>query len=253
MSLVIIVFSLIIQSGTVNCLHKNRNLKQIPLDTRRKFDKKTFRTEETVPSISQCISQGIDTTYHGGDIMHSTVNLYNIYVGHSNNDYELPYFSSESTSTVGVIEKFARGLSKSTYANILTSYVDSKGDSGANTFNFKGNSFVTTSKTVVTDDDIIAFVAANMTTPDPNGIYSVFFRGDISYNSTVAGEWNNEWCAFHSNSIGPINGQKVIIQPIGDEAFVYNDGKGGINPTSVQISCMTAVAGTSTTNLVGKC
>ena len=166
-------------------------------------------------------------TNHGGPILTGNMDLYNIFIGYSDDDYKTPYYADKPTSTVGILEAFAKGVGGSGYANILKSYTRS-GDVSASQFTFKGNVFINIPSSIksFTDASLDSYVIGGLTAAgymplNAQNSYSVIFRGDISYKSTRSGEgsWNIEWCGYHSTFL---SNSLATISIMGDEMFVGN-------------------------------
>ena len=185
----------------------------------------TFKQEEVYggESSSSVLSgpcSAANPTLHGPGYLTGTVNLYNIFIGYSDDDYKIPYQINKATSTAGIIEAFASSFSNSDYAKILTTY-----GGAATSYTFKGNVFYNVYRNITSFTDSSIDVVVNKavqtnsgwTATDKNGIYNVIFRGDISYYSSRVGGlyWNTYWCGYHT----VFNGQSPISF-LGDEAFV---------------------------------
>ena len=197
----------------------------VNIDQHRKLD----HVSQEVPSRSQTTasctsSSSLNPSLHGSGILTGTVNLYHIYIGYSDSDYKLPYTSNKQTSTAGILEAFASSLSSSTYASILAAY------NVATDIVFKNHSFYNIPSNVKSFNDTSlemyvsnAIQSAHWSTTDLNALYSVVFRGDISYVSKKNGDaaWNSYWCGFHTqlSHSSPLGRPMSII---GDEAFVTN-------------------------------
>ena len=118
-------------------------------------------------------------TYHGGNLMKGKVNLYNIYIGQHAADY------STGTTTPKIIESFSKGFNRSSYANILSDYYFNGMQTP--TFTYMGDSYVGLSADLheqsFSDDSISLAVDFAIRQKnwayDPNGIYSIIFRGDF--------------------------------------------------------------------------
>ena len=199
-------------------------------------------------SVSKCTATD-NLRFHGslpvetsGEVLTGIVDLYNIYIGYSDNDYKIPYFSNnKASSTVGIVESFASGLSQTAYAKILATY------NSATQFRFAGNAFVNIfpNITSMTDTDVDKYALKAFTQlnwpKNPKALYTVIFRGNIKYNSYRAGgSWNSDWCGYHLKfSSSTIQGLPASF--IGDEAFA---------PTSLQPGCMVQYFSSNSVNYV---
>lgn len=165
---------------------------------------------------------GCNLAYNGYNVMRGTVNLYHIFVGKSATDYTS---TGSANNFVDILATFAQGYGGSGHANILSTFKDNYG-TAATSFKFVGNAFHTlpSSQDSLTDSDISTIIQSATASkgwsfPDSNGIYSVFFRGDLTYASSINNNeaWGTKWCGFHSDSFPNLNGAQVSI--VGDTSF----------------------------------
>lgn len=150
---------------------------------------KTLRTETSPEGSSEHSSsmhiEACDTedlTWGGGNVMKGTINLYNIYLGTSVNDFQ-------GTTTPTILRRFAEGLDQSAYANILTSYYDGSGYM-SNRYAYKGDVYLTKSISSFTVSDVLLYIEEAQLqkgwTNDLNGgifyIYSYKFLLTLNFN-----------------------------------------------------------------------
>jgi hypothetical protein len=140
-------------------------------------------------------SQLDDISYHGGAIMTGTVNAYNIYYG------------DISSSTKDLVNYFAANLGNSSWYSTVTPYYQIV--NGVKTFLSKSlvlkkSVDVAATKTVLSGTDVIYIILNLFETGkvpvDSNGVYSLFFRGDITAFfefTTPSKYWLVDFCGYH--------------------------------------------------------
>jgi len=136
-----------------------------------------------------------DISYHGGAIMTGTVNAYNIYYG------------DISSSTKDLVNYFAANLGNSSWYSTVTPYYQIV--NGVKTFLSKSlvlkkSVDVAATKTVLSGTDVINIILNLFNTEkvpvDSNGVYSLFFRGDITafFEFTTPSQyWLVDFCGYH--------------------------------------------------------
>ena len=197
--------------------------------------------------ISTCKSTD-NLRFHGnypietsGEVLTGIVDLYNIYIGYSDNDYKTPYKNNKATSTAGIVELFASGLSQTAYAKIQETY------KSATQYRFVGNAFVNipSNVTSMTDADVDRYAARGFAQAgwpkNPKALYTVIFRGNIQYNSgRASGAWNTAWCGYHLKfTYSGLDGLPATF--VGDEAFA---------PSTLQPGCMVQYFSANSVNYV---
>ena len=158
--------------------------------------------------------------------MASGVNLYNIFLGHQVSDFKF-------STTPSIFKAFAQGIGGSNYSNILSYYYDNNSSHTSNAFHFKGNFYATTSQTILTDSIVLDIIGSTLfkhqLALDPKGIYTVIFRGDLSYSSSMSGgSWLQNWCGFHGAFYNTTPSELYAFAVIGDSSFI---------PVSQRVPC----------------
>ena len=156
-------------------------------------------------------------TYHGGQVLTGTRNVYFIYYG----CWTEQCGSAGDTPTMALLADFIINVGNTPYIQINSTYPDSNGQAPTGTLIFGGlvvdDSY--SHGTELTDADVVAMISYqvnNFQLPqDSNGIYVVFASADISANAMG-------FCAtgaspFHD--VGIVNGSPVVY------AFVGNPGR----------------------------
>ena len=161
-----------------------------------------------------------DISYHGGAIMTGTVNAYNIYYG------------DISSSTKDLVNYFAANLGNSSWYSTLTPYYQIV--NGVKTFVSKSlvlkkSVDVAATKTVLNVNDVVLLVVDLFNTGklavDANGVYSLFFRGDLSVIWSVSPGtvlyWLVDFCGYHG-AFRLSNGLIIKFMVIGDPSYATN-------------------------------
>jgi hypothetical protein len=141
---------------------------------------------------------GNDINYHGGPVMHGTVNLYYIWYG----DWQ------ENSPAVGILSDFAKNIGNSPYLMINTSYWDYTGQPATASIKFGGSYFakylfdnVLNDGKILTDNDILAAIYTVLTQArlpiDENGVYFVITSADVDEKSGFC----TKSCGWHTNTI----------------------------------------------------
>lgn len=190
---------------------------------------RTIPTSEYIPPTKNSVCgtgcPGCNVNYLGGKVMHGSINLYHIFVGKSATDY-VPEsgLKTGNNNFVNLMSTFASEYSSSSHASVLKTYSDRIGPAST-AFKFIGNSFyqLPSSQKRLTDASIATILKAvvkNEGWPafDSNGIYTIFFRGDLRYSSEITGSsWGDSWCGFHDSTFPGLDGANVVV--IGDTNF----------------------------------
>mmetsp|Transcript_22915 Transcript_22915/g.32916 ORF Transcript_22915/g.32916 Transcript_22915/m.32916 type:complete len:384 (+) Transcript_22915:46-1197(+) len=163
-----------------------------------------------------------DISYHGGLIMTGTVNAYNIYYGNI------------SSSTKNLMNYFAANLGNTSWYNTLTTYyqiVNGVKTSVSKSLVYKNSVDVTATKTMLRGSDVINIILtlfnAGKFPVDSNGVYTLFFRGDISalYEyETPALNWLVDFCGYHG-AFRITNGPIIKFMVIGDPSYAGANGE----------------------------
>lgn len=148
-----------------------------------------------------------------------SVNIYNIYYG--------DFSGTTGTNMKSLLDDFVKNLGKSDYYKTMSGYYQN--NAGVKTF--VSNSVklgasisvaTTTKGTTIQESDIIStinnLIATNKLPLDPNGLYSIVFRGDIIFKGPFAppdNSWPN-WCGYHSDYIYSDGKTKIKISIAGD-------------------------------------
>ena len=174
-----------------------------------------------------------DMSYHSsptanttGILLTGNVNIYNIFLGYSDDDYKLPYLKNKAKSTVGILEAFASSVSGTDYANIMKTY------NAATHYTFKGNAFyniptnITSLSQAVVEVYVLDAIKQMSWSVNRNSVVGVIFRGDLNFG-TLNSVWNKDWCGFHSafQKVGPMF--KIPIMIMGDEEFASSSSQPG--------------------------
>jgi hypothetical protein len=136
--------------------------------------------------------------YHGGPVMHGTVNLYYIWYGAWN-------FSTDPTTPM-ILNDFAKGIGGTPWFKINTTYKDASPNPtpgpATSSVAFGGFTSDSGSKgTSLSDDDVLAIVSARLVDfnggqPDPNGVYFVLTSPEVKETSGFC----SSYCAWHSGA-----------------------------------------------------
>mmetsp|Transcript_22911 Transcript_22911/g.32908 ORF Transcript_22911/g.32908 Transcript_22911/m.32908 type:complete len:464 (+) Transcript_22911:91-1482(+) len=174
------------------------------------------------PVANPTKSPGEDISYHGGLIMTGTVNAYNIYYGNI------------SSSTKNLMNYFAANLGNTSWYNTLTTYyqiVNGVKTSVSKSLVYKNSVDVTATKTMLRGSDVINIILtlfnAGKFPVDSNGVYTLFFRGDISalYEyETPALNWLVDFCGYHG-AFRITNGPIIKFMVIGDPSYAGANGE----------------------------
>ena len=118
-------------------------------------------------------------------------------------------FSGIGSQTVSLTNYLAANLGTSAWYNVLTSYYQVANGSkvyvsGRLTFAGSYNLFPTLRKVSTTigaiqRDVIVNIFDKGITTPDPNTIYAIIFRGDFNVSSADS-QWLRDWCGLHKRA-----------------------------------------------------
>jgi hypothetical protein len=179
------------------------------------------------PSAAPAAAPSYEITYHGGQVMTGTVNLYHIYFGYFPTYPDL----ADSQQTKNLMDYFATNFDTLSWFGVLSEYyqiIDGVQTFAANRTRFmKSVSYRSTSIAItVTDSDmtdsIVSLISSGQLPIDPNGIYVIIFRGDFNYDS-----WLQQWCSYHSQ-FSLINGIILRMVVIGDPSTA---------PVDIQLGC----------------
>ena len=160
----------------------------------------SYRPSQTVSSSPTVVSSADDIKYRGGLVYTGAMKIFNIFYGD---------FSGIGSQTVSLTNYLAANLGTSAWYNVLTSYYRVVNGSkvyvsGQLTFAGSYNLFPTWRKNTTTisamrKDVITHIFAKGITTPDPNTIYAVIFRGDFTVSSSGR-RWLQDWCGLHTGA-----------------------------------------------------
>mmetsp|Transcript_7557 Transcript_7557/g.10684 ORF Transcript_7557/g.10684 Transcript_7557/m.10684 type:complete len:461 (+) Transcript_7557:99-1481(+) len=173
------------------------------------------------PVANPTKSPGEDISYHGGLIMTGTVNAYNIYYGDINN------------STKALMNYFTANLGSSSWYNTLTSYyqiVDGVKTFVSKSLVYKKSVDVVATKTTISVNDIINIILtlfnAGKLPVDSNGVYTLFFRGDITatWTTNTLLYWLVDFCGYHG-AFRITNGPIIKFMVIGDPSYAGANGE----------------------------
>jgi hypothetical protein len=149
--------------------------------------------------------------YHGGPVMHGTVNLYYIWYGAWS-------FPTDTTQTI--LNNFAQYVGGTPYFNINKTYSDTRPNptpgpvSGAVAFAGTATDFAASKGTSLGDQDIQDIVATTLTNnalpTDPNGVYFVLTSTEVRETSGFC----TQYCAWHTSA--NINGKDIKFGFVGN-------------------------------------
>ena len=136
------------------------------------------------------------TLVPGNPVMAGTVNLYNIYYG--------DFSGSTGDEMKTLINDFSSNLGGSDYYQTMSVYyqtINGVKTDVSNSVVFKGEISVEETKrggsinTTTITDLITSLIFSNKLPLDPNGIYGVIFRGDITFHDTFdpPSSWALDW------------------------------------------------------------
>ena len=153
------------------------------------------------------VVQGNGINYHGGPVMHGTVNVYFIWYGN---------WGTEYTSASTIINAWASAIGGSPYENINTTY----GDTTANVsgqIHYGGFALDAGSQgTSLSDNSIANIVSSALTSKaipvDTNGVYMVLTAPGVKETSGFL----TQYCGWHT--YGTYNGNNIKYAFIGDAA-----------------------------------
>jgi len=193
------------------------------------------KTITQIPSVRSAHPSSLpfeDIAYHPPrPVMTGTVNAYHIFYG--------DFTSVNATNTKNLVNYFAEHLGGSPWYRILSSYYQII--SGVKTFVsesyvFKKSLNVAATGPILTTDDVINMIISSLNSGsfplDVNGIYTIFFRGDIistfdpSRSDSLS--WLVDWCGYHGAFYLIISANtQVIIKfvVVGDPSFVGQTGQ----------------------------
>ena len=171
------------------------------------------RNRETPPPGKSTGSGGAVVTgngisYHGGPVMHGTVNVYYIWYGDWTKD----------PGANQILTNWANTIGGSPYQNITTTYGDTTGNvSGAIALSVKSTSMASsTFGTSLSDSSIASIVSKALSTgalpTDSNGVYFVLTAPDIAETSGFL----SQYCGWHT--YGNINGLNIKYAFVGNAA-----------------------------------
>jgi hypothetical protein len=153
------------------------------------------------------VVQGNGINYHGGPVMHGTVNLYFIWYGN---------WGSEYTNASTIINAWADAIGGSPYENINTTYGDTTGNVSGQ-IHYAGFALDGGSQgTSLSDKSIAAIVSSALTSHalpvDANGVYLVLTAPGVKETSGFL----TQYCGWHT--YGTLNGNNIKYAFIGDAA-----------------------------------
>jgi len=178
-----------------------------------------------IPSFKVTVSPtplSDDISYHGGLIMTGTVNAYNIYYGNI------------SSSTKNLINYFATNLGNTSWYNTLTTYyqiVQGVKTYVSQSLVFQKSVDVTAIKTILTVKDVINIILdlfnSKKLLVDTNGVYTLFFRGDIQVKADATFPvlyWLQDFCGYHGGFY-LADGRIIKFVVIGDPSHAGLNGE----------------------------
>ena len=154
---------------------------------------------------------GNGINYHGGPVMHGTVNVYFIWYGDWSGD----------AKANSILTDWANSIGGSPYENINTTYGDTTGNvSGAIALGLKSTSMASsTFGTSLSDSSIASIVSKALSTgslpTDTNGVYFVLTAPGIAETSGFL----TSYCGWHT--YGNINGANIKYAFIGNAAGAH--------------------------------
>jgi hypothetical protein len=162
--------------------------------------------ERSASTAGTSVTTGYGITYHGGPVLHGTVNVYYIWYGNWNGN-----------SAIDILTDFINNFGGSPYYNIDTTYGDSSGATVANSIHYAGAENDAYSRgSSLRDSDITAIVTSHMGANhfpvDPNGVYLVLTSSDVNETSGFC----TSYCAWHT--AGAISGADIKYGFIGNAA-----------------------------------
>jgi hypothetical protein len=151
--------------------------------------------------------QGNGINYHGGPVMHGTVNVYFIWYGN---------WGTEYTSASTIINAWAGAIGGSPYENINTTYGDTTGNVSGQ-IHYGGFALDAGSQgTSLSDNSIANIVSSALTSKaipvDTNGVYMVLTAPGVKETSGFL----TQYCGWHT--YGTYNGNNIKYAFIGDAA-----------------------------------
>lgn len=189
-----------------------------PIKTNRKLIKKSpiaLKHSVSVQASPTCGTTNV--AYHGGKMVNSRINVYAMFFGANSADY---FSETVSKTAPPIFSRFVQGLTSSTYANIFSHY------NADNQFTYNAPFFGYSTGVVLSDDTVPGYlqyaITQNNWPYDDNAVFLFIFRGDFSYESSIAGTYGKDWCSFYANmTVTDSNNvrHKVSIIPIGDPYF----------------------------------
>lgn len=170
--------------------------------TQQLHDQIGGRVEHGASAFAGTTGYGIQ--YHGGPVMHGTVNAYFIWYGN---------WSGNTATTI--LTDFIRNLGGSPYYNINTTYGDSSGGSVANSIHYAGAENDNYSQgTALSDANIQTIVQSHIGSGhfplDSNGIYFVLTSSDVNETSGFC----TQYCGWHTH--GTISGSDIKYSFVGN-------------------------------------
>ena len=170
------------------------------------------RNRETPPRNAKGESGGAVVTgngisYHGGPVMHGTVNIYYIWYG----DW------SQDTKANAILTNWGNSIGGSPYENINTTYGDTTGNvSGGIGYGGSTNVSSSTFGTALSDSNIASIVSnalhAGSLPTDANGVYFVLTAPGVTETSGFL----TQYCGWHT--YGNLNGLSIKYAFVGDAA-----------------------------------
>ena len=174
-------------------------------------------------SITVPTSLSEDISYHGGAIMTGKVNAYNIYYG------------DISSATKNLVNYFVANLGNSSWYSAVTPYyqiVNGVKTMVSKSLVLKNSVDVAATKTILRVNDVAMIIInlfnAGKLPADINGVYSFFFRGDITATFDFPSSslyWLQDFCGYHGAFYLGNNGETIKFMVIGDPSYAGVSGQ----------------------------
>jgi hypothetical protein len=148
-------------------------------------------TTTTSSSTTTTASTSNGINYHGGPVMVTTTNAYEIWYGN---------WTTQSTpARQALVDGFLKGIGGTPWYNINASYYNSTGIHVMNSVHVAGSTTVGGSYATSLSDSGVANVVSNAITSgalpnDPNGVYFVFTSKDVTETSGFL----TKYCGWHT-------------------------------------------------------